>query len=120
MICNRWSVVVVPFPFSDKPGTKRRPALVLSNEIFNQHGHSILAMITTKQHYPWPGDCDIIDIASAGLKVPCIVRLKIFTLDNRLILRNIGRLTREDAEKVGEALLLGLCQDILPSSDFRH
>ena len=56
MICSRNDVVVVPFPFVDKPKTKKRPALVLSNLDFNKSGHTILAMITTKQHPSWPGD----------------------------------------------------------------
>jgi len=30
MICNQWDVVAVPFPFTDKPEAKKRPALVQS------------------------------------------------------------------------------------------
>ncbi len=30
MIFDRWSVVVLPFPFTDLGTAKRRPALVLS------------------------------------------------------------------------------------------
>jgi len=30
---EKFSVVVVPFPFTDKSSSKRRPALVLSNRI---------------------------------------------------------------------------------------
>jgi len=56
VICNAGDVAVVPFPFSERPGTKRRPALTLSDRRFNQAGHTILAMITTKTHSPWPGD----------------------------------------------------------------
>lgn len=104
MICEKWSVVVVPFPFVDRRGAKHRPALVLSDERFNQAGHSILSMVTTKAHHPWPGDVAIEDLASAGLKVACIVRLKVFTLDNRLILRRVGRLSKEDRSGVAAAL----------------
>src|SRR3712207_3275011 len=77
--CDCWDVVVVPFPFTDKAGTKRRPALVLSSRAFNEHGHTVLAMITTKFHFPWPGDTSITDLVTAGLRSPCIVRLKLFT-----------------------------------------
>ena len=100
MICNRFDVVVVPFPFTDKPDAKKRPALVLSNAAFNRSNHTILAMITTKQHPPWPGDSLIRDYETAGLKIPCLVRLKLFTLDNRLILRKIGHLTHNDANQI--------------------
>lgn len=104
MICEAWSVVVVPFPFVDRKHAKRRPALVLSHEEFNRVGHSILTMVTTKAHHPWPGDVSIGDVGSAGLQVACIVRLKIFTLDNRLIERQLGQLSEHDRSAVGAAV----------------
>ncbi len=100
MICDRWDLVVVPFPFSDKAAEKRRPALVLSDATFNGAGHTILAMITTRGHHPWPGDCKLEDLTDAGLPLPCIVRLKLFTLDNRVILRRLGRLSVADRARV--------------------
>lgn len=99
MICEPWDVVVVPFPFAEKPGSKRRPALVLSKKPFNENGHTILAMITTRGHHPWPGDTDLENPRAAGLRTPCMVRLKLFTLDNRLILRQIGQLSENDRRK---------------------
>lgn len=106
--CDRWDVIVVPFPFTDKPVSKRRPALVLSVKGFNRSGHSILAMITSKSHRPWPGDVEIADLPFAGLSVPCIVRLKLFTLDNRLILERKGRLAPNDVENAKRALAMAL------------
>lgn len=96
MICEAGDVAVVPFPFTDKPGAKRRPALVLSSRDFNQAGRTICAMITTKSHRPWPGDVEIEDHETAGLPRPCIVRAKLFTLDNRLMLRRAGHLATRD------------------------
>ena len=104
MICNRYDVVVVPFPFTDKPDTKKRPALVLSNADFNQSNHTILAMITTKHHPSWPGDSKIRDYENAGLNASCLVRFKLFTLDNRMILRKIGHLTHNDANQIRDQL----------------
>ena len=104
MTCDAWAVVVVPFPFSEKLGFKRRPALVLSNAAFNKVGHTVLAMITSKGHDPWPGDVSLADLSSAGLHVPCIVRLKLFTLDNRLLLRRIGSLGVSDVQRVSKAV----------------
>lgn len=75
VICDPSDVVIAPFPFTEKLGVKRRPALVLSSKAFNANGHTVLAMITTKTHSPWPGDISIEDLAVAGLHVPCVVRL---------------------------------------------
>ena len=99
MTCDAWEVVAVPFPFTERAGQKRRPALILSNKAFNQHGHSLMAMITSSP-LAWPGDTPLKDLASAGLSAPCVARLKLFTLDNRLILRRIGQLSHEDKNGV--------------------
>lgn len=100
MVCERWAVVVVPFPFSDQPGSKRRPALAISGRAFNESGHTTMAMITTRSHSPWPGDTPIDALEHAGLEAPCIVRLKLFTLDNRLIVRALGELAEHDHRRV--------------------
>lgn len=106
MTCEPWDVVVVPFPFAERPGTKRRPAVVLSKRSFNEHGHTILTMITTRGHHPWPGDTDIENRHAAGLHSPCMVRLKLFTLDNRLIMKRIGHLSEKDRTRAAEHIHL--------------
>ncbi len=102
-------VVVVPFPFTDKRATKRRPALALSDAGQFNIGHCVLAMITSRGNADWPLDVQITDLAAAGLTAASVVRMKIFTLDNRLILRKAGVLAKKDAKAVGHALkkLLG-------------
>ena len=45
MICDTWDAVSVPFPFTDSPQTKRRPALVLSSRAFNDSGHAFLGRL---------------------------------------------------------------------------
>lgn len=100
-----FDVVVVPFPFSERSASKRRPALVVSEAHFNQqHGHLVLAMITTAGQTTWPSDIVIADINAAGLPAPSVVRLKLFTLDDSLIARQIGHLARRDAEAVASTL----------------
>jgi mRNA interferase MazF len=104
-ICERFDVAVVPFPFADRAKSKPRPALIASNAAFNRaHGHSILAMITTARATRWPSDHQIIDLEAAGLGAPSVVRCKLFTLDNRLVARRIGRLGSADARQVAERL----------------
>ena len=104
MTCKQWDVVVVPFPFSNEPGTKRRPALVLSDRSFNIRGHTVLAMVTTSSHRSWPGDVVLSDYKAAGLRMRCIARLKLFTLDNRLVVKRIGSLPANDQKKISSQL----------------
>ncbi len=111
MTFDRYSIVRVPFPFSDRTGTKNRPAVVLSGRgTFNTPaGHSVMAMITSEDNPPWPLDCTISDLEVAGLPAPSKVRLKLFTLDHRLVRGAIGKLSNADAEHVSAGLsqLLG-------------
>jgi mRNA interferase MazF len=100
-----FDVVVVPFPFTDRQAAKRRPALVVSGRDFNsRHGQLILAMITAARRSDWPSDTSLEEWRSAGLTVPCRVRLKLFTLDSELIIRRIGTLSDLDKRAVGAAL----------------
>lgn len=109
---ERFSVVRVPFPFTDRDATKNRPALVLSDaaSFNNPAGHSLMAMITSVGNAPWPLDCHLTDLASAGLPAPSMVRFKLFTLDHRLVRGVLGRLSAEDGAQVQTSLcsLLGM------------
>ena len=97
-------VVVVPFPFTDRRISKRRPALIVSSSDFNRaHEQFILAMITSAGG-DWPSDVAVRGWREAGLNVPCKVRFKLFTLDDSLIVRKLGRLSKEDGEEVKKAL----------------
>ena len=97
-------VVVVPFPFTDRLAVKRRPALIVSSANFNRaHEQSILTMITSAGG-DWPSDVAIQGWREAGLNVPCKIRLKLFTLDDTLIVRKLGTLSKRDGEAVRKAL----------------
>lgn len=64
----------------------------------------LVAMITTAQHTRWPSDYPIQDIQPTGLRVACVVRWKLFTLDNRALQRRIGHLGERDARGCRAAL----------------
>ena len=97
-------VVVVPFPFTDRRTAKRRPALVVSSTGFNSaHEQSVLTMITSAGA-DWPSDVALRDWREAGLNVTCKVRFKFFTLDDNLIVRKLGTLSKRDGEAVGAML----------------
>ncbi len=113
---DAYDVVVVPFPFTDRDTAKRRPALVLSSKAnFNAEiGHSVLAMITSSKDSrdTWPLDAPITDLNAAGLPAPSVARMKLFTLDHRLILRRAGRLAASDQASVGLSLQALLACDL--------
>lgn len=106
MTFERFQVVRVPFPFSDRDAHKNRPALILSDAApFNRLvGHSVMAMITSAGNPPWPLDTVIDDLDAAGLPAPSRVRCKLFTLDHRLVRGVLGALGEADRARVVDAL----------------
>jgi mRNA interferase MazF len=109
VICRQYDIVVVPFPLTDRRASKRRPALALSTAEFSaEAGHTVLAMITSADNPDWPLDV-LIDSARAGLRAASKVRMKLFTLDNRVIRQTVGTLNDVDQRAVAQAMkqLLG-------------
>ncbi len=106
MIYEPFDVVVVPFPFTDSSRARRRPALVLSQkEKFGSIiGHTVLAMITSLKNDPWPLDIPVRNRRQPGLTAASVVRMKIFTLDSRFIIRKIGHLSETDRAAVKKSL----------------
>jgi mRNA interferase MazF len=105
VIFKAFDIVAVPFPFTDRDAIKRRPALVISNQRFNQrHNQLVLAMITTATEDVWTSDVSFADWQEAGLKVACRLRLKLFTLDQNLVLKSIGHLSPKDIKSVRAVL----------------
>jgi mRNA interferase MazF len=103
---KQFDVVIVPFPFTDRQSTKRRPALVVSDEgEFNRAlGRSIMAMITSATQSPWPLDVTIGDLSTTGLTSTSMVRMKLFTIDHSLVIRKSGVLSATDQANVSDAL----------------
>jgi len=99
---SQFDVVRVPFPFTDRAVSKNRPALILSiaASFGIAAGHSVMTMITSGKHRPWPLDHPIADLKAAGLPAISIVRFKLFTLDHRLVRGILGQLAERDAAAV--------------------
>ena len=61
-------------------------------------------MVTTANQSSWPLDWPIQDLEGTGLPKPCLVRLKLFSLDERLILGRLGQLAAADRAGVAAQL----------------
>ena len=84
---------------------KRRPALVLSSPAFNDtHDQLVLGMITTASQSAWDSDVPLQQWSKAGLSTACLFRLKLFTLDQSLILKTVGKLAAVDRKKIQASL----------------
>lgn len=108
MAYHRGDVVLVPFPFTDLSASRVRPAVVLSTPEFeDETGDVILTMVTSRE-YVGSTDYALRDWRRAGLIQPSWVRIKLATLDRRLVQFSPGRLTPRDVTAVDSRLHLAL------------
>ena len=79
MVYTKGDVVLAPFPFRDRATTRVRPAVVVSDDAYNQRGDLIIAAITT--HAPrFPTDYQLVDWRAANLVAPSTVRMQLATI----------------------------------------
>lgn len=87
-------VVVIPFPFSDLSGAKKRPALVLAS----LKGDDIILCQITSQNVKdsYALTLDNSGFNSGSLNKPSNIRPnRLFTAEKSIIIRKIGRVKEE-------------------------
>ncbi len=112
---NRGDVVIVPFPFQDKPGEKIRPAVVVQSDTENRRlANTILAMITGNLNDAGQPTTVLVDPktpdgAKSGLSGPSLVKCyNLATVRQRRVLQVIGHLSDPMMQQVNQALKAAL------------
>lgn len=90
-VYKRGDVVLVPFPFSDQTTTKKRPAVIISSDIYNNISSDIVVMAITSQTEKTIGigECLIQDWQKAGLLKASAIKPAISTIEQKLVLKKI-------------------------------
>src|SRR5438105_13853570 len=109
-------VVMVDWLFSDRTGSKRRPALVVQVDALNQSlDDTILALITSSARRRVGAATQLeIDITTpegrqTGLSIDSVIQCEnLVTVDRQLILRVRGRLSAALMGKVNDCLKAAL------------
>lgn len=98
MIVSRGDVVLVDYPFSDRTGSKVRPALIVQSNALNQRiADTILAAISRSTHRASATQL-FIDISTSpgsttGLRQNSMIQCEnLLTFDCRFIIAKIGEL----------------------------
>ena len=97
-------IVVIPFPFSDLSGSKKRPALVLADL---QGDDVILCQITSRQvkdNYAISIESD--DFKTNKLPVPSNIRPnRIFTADKNIIIKKVASISETAVNAVIQKII---------------
>lgn len=97
---NFGDILLVPFPFTDQPTTKKRPTIVISSDRYNQSKLDILLIAVTSQvKTPLQfGEILITEWSNAGLLKPSVIKPIITTIEQRLIIKKLGKLEATDIQ----------------------
>jgi mRNA interferase MazF len=92
---RRGDIVLVSFPFTDLTFAKRRPALVVSPDIFNELNEDLILLAVTSHLSPLPYSISVLpgDCEEGVVPKESMVKLtKVFTMTSALVLKKLCRL----------------------------
>ncbi|MBC7909652.1 MAG: type II toxin-antitoxin system PemK/MazF family toxin [Pyrinomonadaceae bacterium] len=95
-------VVLVRYPFSDLSGSKVRPAIVVNAPHASQD--VFIIPLTSNVARLLAGEFALLDWSQAGLNVPSVVKRGLYTIQQSLIAKSIGKLSGTDANAVESSL----------------
>ncbi len=97
MNCSRNDVVLLPIPFTDLSSHKVRPAVVIG-----RNGMDVFLIPISSQLSNT--DFALTAWRAVGLNVPCGIKAQIATVEERLIVKTLGKLAVEDQKALNEHL----------------
>jgi mRNA interferase MazF len=106
MIHEFGNVVLVPFPFTDQTATKKRPAVVVSSEVYQRQRPDLIVMAITSQTRlaSTVGEVAVVHWQAAGLLKPSVIKPLLATIESTLVLRQLGQLHAEDQKALRRVL----------------
>ena len=103
---KKWDIVLVPFPFTDLKTVKKRPALIISPDEYNEKLDVVICFITSKLNLEYRlGDYKIQEWKKSNLPKPSMIRMKFATIDKSIIEKNIGKLFEKDVNEFKKLLV---------------
>ena len=97
---NQQDIVLIPFPYSDLTGSKKRPALIISNEKLNKSDDRICCLITSNIR---PEDIEIKAVNFSEGKLPfksSVRHFRIFTINKKIIIKKLAAINTNFHNKI--------------------
>jgi mRNA interferase MazF len=91
---SQGDIVLIPVPFTDLSAQKRRPVIIISNDVYNLRGPDIVvvAMTSNPQSDAYSFTITASDLTLGTLNRPGTVRVsKIYTLSQALVVKTFGQ-----------------------------
>ena len=88
-------IVLIPFPYTDLTGSKKRPALIISNEKINKDQDRICCLVTRKQHKNYL-EITKSSFYEGSLPFKSFVKpQRIFTINEKIIIKKLCRMNNK-------------------------
>ena len=103
---DKYTVVVVKFPFASSLKYKARPAVIISNKYYNQHsrGTYLILAISSQVDSKLEIEQNITFWKEANLLKPSIFKSSIATIERESIIHRLGSLAQQDVETLDKFL----------------
>lgn len=96
-------VVLVPFPFTDQSGAKKRPAVIVSSSDYNANRRDLVIMTITSQVRTPLGFGEALVADWQAIK-PSVLKPVFTTIEHSLVVRIMGKLAAADLRTLREAI----------------
>ncbi|MFZ2135578.1 MAG: type II toxin-antitoxin system PemK/MazF family toxin, partial [Xanthobacteraceae bacterium] len=99
-------VVLVPFPFTNQAASKKRPAVDVSSHAYNTARLDVVVMAITSQvrMIATSDDLWVQSWKAAGLLKPSVVKPVFATIEQSLVIRQLGALDTTDKQSLRQAI----------------
>jgi mRNA interferase MazF len=109
MTHKQGDIILVPFPFSDLSGSKRRPALVISNNNYNARGEDIVTCGVTSN--PENREYSVVitnkDLSHGSLLATSRVKAdKLFTVKKSTVIKTLATVSERSLNQIKDQMLL--------------
>ena len=108
MMFKQRDIILIPIPFTDLASQKKRPAIVISSDKYNDTSEDIIVVALTsnvkKQDFTIVITSE--DLEDGKLKTTSMIRVdKIYTLNKSIVLKQFGRIKSSVLAKIKTTLL---------------
>ena len=102
----KYDTIVVKFPFASSLKYKARPAVVISNQFYNNNSRNSLLIlaISSKVDSKLEFEIEITDWKEAGLLKPSIFKSSIATIEKDFVITKLGKLSYNDSINIEKLL----------------
>lgn len=105
---SQGEIILVPFPYSDLSAIKKRPVLILSNDLFNSSKQDLIVAAITSKSFRDNYSCEITDedLEIGFMPEKSVIKLsKLFTINKNMIIKKFSKIRNDKFKEIKNTLI---------------